>query len=584
MKKFTFILGVVFALFVANNNLKAQGTDGDGFLFSIDAPLNISGTYKQELCGWGGSLFGPEVTSDVTADCAWAKTINGDSLGCTAIENDLTGKFAVIRRGFCNFSLKVYNAQQAGAKGVLILNHYNNAADVPCTIFGMSAGDSAAAVTIPSIFLCRNVSELITTSLDAGNVTTVSFLLPTMYEGTVAYSYATPVTQVDTLANMQIHYVNRSSLTEDNVVVKLNITEPTGDVRTFAQTIASVPPGLDTVISFPAYLPPSIEGKFKAVFSSNLHTSSRDSLTRTFVHSKYTWATDNYTIDPQGIGPTNIQFQTNGFKHQIGALCLTGDDPAGIKASFASFGIANKDSVYVAGGDAGSNEILVIVYDADVNNDAIIDDFASFEDMDDNFQQVGFGVYTMGANEVNDSIVNVPLGDLLGNDFVEMKPNHTYYVSLKYDGLLAGHGRCVRFSNTTDEFYLNFPTTPVYVDQLYSGWAGAVVIARLHAQGFEAGSIDPVAVNSPKLDASKLSLVPNPANEQVNLDFQLAETNKSVTVRMMDWSGNVVKTEIRRDFQNGRVSMNTNDLPSGAYVMWVSTLEGTAFRKVMICH
>jgi hypothetical protein len=585
MKKFTFLFGMLLAFLMSISNLNAQGTDGDGFIFSIDAPLSIASTYKQEACGWGGSLFGPEVTSDITANCAWGRTATGDSLGCTAIETDLTGKFAVIRRGTCNFSLKVYNAQQAGATGVLILNHYNNATEDGCTIFGMSAGDSAAAVTIPSIFLCRSVSESIVSSLDAGDLTTVSFLLPTMYEGAVAYSYATPVTQVDTLANMQVHYVNRSSINEDNVVVKLNITEPDGSVRSFAQTIASLAPGVDTTLAFPAYLPPAVVGKFNAVFSNNLHTTSRDSLKRTFIHTNYTWATDNYVIDPQGIGPTNTQFQTNSFKHQIGSLCLTGDDPAGIKVTHASFGIANKDSVFVDGGDPGSNDILVILYDGDIDNDGVIDVPATFEEMDDNFQQIGFGTYTMGANEVNDSIVSTPISDLLGSGFVELKPNHPYYISLKYDGLLAGHGRCVRFTNTLDEFYLNFPTTPVYVDQMYSGWAGAIVVSRLHAEGFLPTVPDPTAIKeNTSLDASKLTLMPNPATDVVNLDFNLAELNKAVTVRMLDWTGNVVKTEIRRDFQNGRVSVNTADLPSGAYVVWVSSKEGTGFRKVMVCH
>jgi PA domain/Secretion system C-terminal sorting domain len=582
---FTRLLSLLLVAFVVSN-VQAQGTQNGDFVVRLKSTgigtADYVGTAGTETCGWGYAQFGAAVTEEFEGEMIWVHdVVGGDSLACDSIAEDLTGKIALIRRGVCEFGAKSLWAQKAGAKAVIVVNHYNTATQTGCTTVGMGAGAVGSQVTIPVIFFPRTVGESIDAEFAAGYKPRACFLLPRMYDAAAAYHYATPVTQIDTLGNMQVHFVNRSTNAQTDIIVKVDIKAPNGSVTSIPVNIASLDAGVDTAIVFPGYFPPALVGKFDITFTNNKYNESRDSLRRSFIQTDYTWATDNFVIDPQGVGPTNLQFQTNGFKHQVGGLCLTGDDPAGAKASFVSFGIANKDSVYVAGGDAGSNEILAIVYDADVNNDAIIDDFASFEDMDDNFQQVGFGTYVMGANEVNDSIVNVPIGDLLGNDFVEMKPNHPYYVSLKYDGLLAGHGRCVRFSNTIGEFYLNFPTTPVYVDQIYSGWAGATVIQRLHTQGF-----NPIIDNtkSPKLDPSKVALSPNPATDIVNMDFSLSAINKSVTVRLLDWTGNVVSTEIRRDFQNGRVSMNTASLPSGAYVVWVSSSEGSTFKKVVVCH
>lgn len=43
--------------------------------------------------------------------------------GCTAIMNDVSGKIALIDRGLCTFTTKIRNAQNAGAIGVIVVNH-----------------------------------------------------------------------------------------------------------------------------------------------------------------------------------------------------------------------------------------------------------------------------------------------------------------------------------------------------------------------------------------------------------------------------------------------------------------------------
>ncbi len=90
----------------------------------------------------GMASFGP-ATFDVTGAAALADPIQA----CDPLTNPgaVAGKIAVVDRGTCNFSIKVYNAQQAGAIGVLVVN---NAAGAP---FGMAPGDFATDVTIPSM-------------------------------------------------------------------------------------------------------------------------------------------------------------------------------------------------------------------------------------------------------------------------------------------------------------------------------------------------------------------------------------------------------------------------------------------------
>jgi hypothetical protein len=66
--------------------------------------------------------------------------------GCNALTNDLTGKIAVIYRNTCNFSVKAFNAQNAGAIGVIIVNRDPEA-------IGMAGGTNGTSVTIPVVML-----------------------------------------------------------------------------------------------------------------------------------------------------------------------------------------------------------------------------------------------------------------------------------------------------------------------------------------------------------------------------------------------------------------------------------------------
>ena len=70
----------------------------------------------------------------------------GDSLACNPLINDITGKIALLYRGACEFGVKAKNAQDAGAVGVIIINH--SGAPV-----GMGPGAQGANVTIPVVMI-----------------------------------------------------------------------------------------------------------------------------------------------------------------------------------------------------------------------------------------------------------------------------------------------------------------------------------------------------------------------------------------------------------------------------------------------
>jgi hypothetical protein len=509
-------------------------------------------------------------------------------LGCVPLPaNSLDGKIALIRRGICGFSLKIYHAQQAGAKAVIILNHYDNPQDGPCeawstaTLYfgGMSGLDSASAVTIPAVFLQRQTGEAIDGALQAGETVEVCFVFPRMKEQTAVYHYATPVSQVDTIGEgiMGVIFTNRSANTLTDAVVKADITSPSGNVQTLSVTIPTLDPAASDTVDFPEFIPEAVTGKFKVTFSNSVFTEPRDSLYAYFEHTDYTFATDNLVVDPLGVGVSNADFITGNFIHQTAGLVVTGDD--GGLATYVTFGIANVDTLWSPLGD-DANTVGLIVYDADANNDGILDIENNFDDVAG--QEVGLGNYVMTGSEPVDSLISVPVFDTNEPTLpVPLKPNHAYYVSLFYDGANAGTGRCLRYSNSTQVPYAINLTTPLFVTgTLFSGYTGATIIQRLQLDGF-----DPLNAKEQKpLDVAKYKITPNPANDVFRLDLKLAEVNKSVTVTLLDWNGRPVRTQTVKEFQDGQLTFNVTDLPSGYYLAWIRTSEGATMAKVAICH
>lgn len=585
MKKFLTKLPVL-ALLLAVFQLNAQ-TDNGGFI------VRISGSetdWKEGECGWdGSSTWGGSITSDFCAPVVWLYDNPGggvDSLGCDTVLNDYTGKWVLIRRGTCEFGRKALDAELAGAAGFIVLNHYATATDNACSTILMGPGAVGAQVTIPGIFASRGMGEALDAAVKAGNgQAEVCFVLPRMTEPYTVWHYSTPVTQVDEINTFGIRFINRESSDLTGVVVKADITDPTGAVSTLSTTI-DIAAGLDSLVQFDSYLPVGGAGNYNVTFSNSFYTESRDSVHTKFLVSQYSFGHDVVTIDPGGVGPTDAQFASSNFVIQNAGICITG--PTAGKATHATFGIGNVS--VVATPDPTANIVNVILYDADANDDGTIDLINSFDDLNNN-GIIGIGEYTIDAALPNDELVSVALSDLTGAAGVQLEAQHPYFISLRYDGTLAGTGMCIRFANTLDYNYFGLtddsggaaPATPLYLDQLYSGWGGAEVIERLEMEGFTppAGTIN---TKPTPLADSKFVITPNPADVYTKIDLNLDAVNAGVSVALVDFNGRTVQTQTAKNFQNGQFRFDTAKMPSGNYMMWITTAEGTAVRSVAICH
>ncbi|MBA3818121.1 MAG: M36 family metallopeptidase [Deltaproteobacteria bacterium] len=137
----------------------ATPTDGSNprmqmYLWSGTTPPNVATVGGTDYGAWGSS-FGPAITTKTGALAAVNDGVAGVGTpagtltdGCEALPaGTLTGKIAVVDRGFCAFTVKVRNAQAAGAVGVLIANTTAGAS--------FSPGGTDRKVKIPSAMVSQ---------------------------------------------------------------------------------------------------------------------------------------------------------------------------------------------------------------------------------------------------------------------------------------------------------------------------------------------------------------------------------------------------------------------------------------------
>jgi extracellular elastinolytic metalloproteinase len=123
------------------------------------------------------SAFGPALTlAGVTG--LLAEYVDGTaptSDGCEASVTSLAGKIALVDRGTCNFTVKVLNAQKAGAVGVVIINNAPSGAFAP--------GGTERRIRIPSAMVTLADGSTLRTQAGASGRLRLNPVPPLMTDG-----------------------------------------------------------------------------------------------------------------------------------------------------------------------------------------------------------------------------------------------------------------------------------------------------------------------------------------------------------------------------------------------------------------
>ena len=118
-------------------------------------------TYRaQGTAGWGA----PTTVQGVTGDLALASDGTAPVTdGCQAIGASVAGKVALIDRGLCDFTVKVKNAQNAGAVAAIIANTLGRDSII-------TMGGADASINIPAVFIGNTDGDALKAALASGPV------------------------------------------------------------------------------------------------------------------------------------------------------------------------------------------------------------------------------------------------------------------------------------------------------------------------------------------------------------------------------------------------------------------------------
>jgi hypothetical protein len=126
-------------------------------MFTVSWPRLVAGSYEVQR-----SQFGPAIDDvGVNGDLALVNDGSEDpTLGCGALVNaeEIAGRIAIVDRGECFFTVKVKNAQNAGAVAVIVVN--NQPQGLP------PMGGDDQTITIPSAGISQTDGDLIKSALE----------------------------------------------------------------------------------------------------------------------------------------------------------------------------------------------------------------------------------------------------------------------------------------------------------------------------------------------------------------------------------------------------------------------------------
>ena len=527
----------------------AQFADDNEFV--INTPLNISGSYDfGEQVDWG-----PLNPVTVCADFAWGYTANGDSVGCDPIVTDLTGKIAMISRGACNFSLKAYHAQQAGAVGTVIINY---AANDPAEIVNMLGGDSMTVVTTPAAFLPYGTGSLISNEVDAGNTVNGCFKIPVISGPQGIYHYSTPYTQIVPLDSFWLTVHNNGSSDETNVTLNITVTDPAGNNQSFSNNGGTIVAGAEAQIAVAGPYTPVLQGTYNVSYnvSSDAGTYAADSVDQEFEITNDVFANDNknQSISGRVVGgfDASLRYDVGNFYYTSSAAIAT----------HASFGITNVEAMH-------GETFDVILYDVDKDLDGNFDMTYPGGDYLDIDPPVGFSSVTIDSTIHNsgDTIMVEILPLVLAAN--ELAADGAYLIVVQYNAINSSVG------NLTPPAYLHsspqgyrFVNTMVYTDNL-NGWTdNANALVRLHTDPFT-GTED-VKV----LELGDVEVFPNPSSDFVTLKVDFEEAAKDMNVKIYDINGRLIQDVNYQNVQNQQFTFDVSDFVRGNYFIRVQTENG----------
>ncbi|XOV66236.1 MAG: PA domain-containing protein [Fluviicola sp.] len=492
---------------------------------------------------------------------------------CDSVINDLTGKIAVVYRNTCWFSSKIYNAQQAGAIGVIVVNRepgligmlgntdpQNGPLGVDCNIPAVMISDLDGALLVAEMangpvemFIGNKLGAF---NDDIGAVKGEFTISPFATANHTMYDGFTP--------GIQVYNYGVNDL--PNASVQATIDGPAGNY--YDETIPLNLNSGDTAFIFagnPTEFP---------AWSETLYDLGDYTLTYTIS----TGGADDFPFDNEYTAEFKIT-------EEWISLARGGTNNTGVSNSYPSNSTTEYQSCMMLQETNTSNWYVDGMYitphtDTSVNQLAGAEIFVNAYQWDDgwvdlndpnytfdpttndayqNLNLISFGThYPVSDNEV-DQPTWVPF-----QTAVALQDNVRYLFCIQtFESATISFGYDNSLDYGANYSILAQPVSPVHVDGEWytAGWAGVSASSMVLHQ---------TTIGLDEQNKLQGNAFPNPAEDRVTISVN---TSGNAQLQITDITGKVVYSE-NVVITNGEVAVNISELASGAYVFNLTDENG----------
>ena len=631
-----FIAGFLCLFTSAQVNAQAIAYVGPRLLITTATPSAIEGT-KSFTWSSNPAITGPwgRVIDSIWSAVPLVLVDGTDSIACAApafTPGSLTGKWALIWRGDCEFGAKSLKAQTAGAVGVIIINQHPGAAAV-----NMGAGAVGAGVHIPVLMVSNPDGIALDAMVHGGNqvfVTLTPYGFGNAHDLCIPNELfalppagAIPKTQIAAgNGNPQAYkgYVggwvaNTGTSDETNVKLHLDVNwtptagSPTlfykdsvGVAGTFA-TLDSLDLLNSTTSSYDYHA--SGTGTFDLTYSTsfsgtdmqpldNIQKTSMYVTDAAYCRSKYNNVTGQPIVSSglQLGGTLPPLVMTWGPLFYIDSAA----DAYNLQMALYAKDTNNHDLSFLS--TAGGDFFTVLFKWVDGNSNGVIEP--------PELTLVGSGNHNFTNHDSDGRVFVAPF------DNVVHMTSHTWYwaaavttladLYIGIDGSSNYYNRIFASSHMTTGAWKDF-WAPLYaggvdVDHL-TGQADTVDMIpyaadkQLPYKPTDSMSIS-LGANTPSMALNMQFLqekvqktyikentfvvFPNPASDRVNVNVEFPTSVPNVSFTIMNASGQVVYNENKGTIKNATVSLPLHGLPSGNYYILMHADGRTTFRPFTI--
>ena len=492
--------------------------------------------------------------------------------GCNSLVNNLTGKIAVIYRNTCEFGAKAFNAQEAGAVGVIIINR--DADVVP-----MGGGAQGANVTIPCVMIGNAEGALLVEAMQTESVVVFMGNKTGLFANDIALSRnaalipklgAVPalLAQSGTEFNFEIgaRVYNPGSNAQANVSINAKVVGPSGstvyDNTVTGLSIAttdSVDVDPSQASNFPQFSLSSYPaGKYTLTYTISLDGIADEYDSDNSISSTFTINEDIYAyaqLDATTNLPKPTLFYRPNNNLNTFSICTVINDPNASRVGVAGvYFAATNNTASLAG-----QEILLYLYTWD-NEFTDLND-ANFPANDAwTLTEIASGNYDYPSDLQNETVY----GQFI--NAVALEDNKRYLACAQTSNVevFLGHEGSTNLTWNTD-YYLQ-PTSPGESDGTrFATGFGADIPNSLAVK-----LIDVATIGLGENSSVEGNAFPNPATDAVTITID-GEGVANLTVT--DVAGKVVISNAVT-LNAGKANVNIASLNAGIYVFNVALENG----------